>query len=153
MSFLFYIGRFVNVIFYPLGVLNPVLSVLMITLCFTFFNLLLRKKFLDTQKIKDLKREIEEIREKLLKKREKSEELINKLMSLNLTVLKYTSRMFFISLILGILCFSWIYYNYSLTYIRLPFSVFSLKNLNIIYFYLILTFIISIVISKLLEVS
>jgi len=46
MSYLNYIGRFVNALFFPLYNLHPVLSVIILTLFLTSITIIFRKKFL-----------------------------------------------------------------------------------------------------------
>jgi len=152
MNNLSYIGKFVDVLFFPLNSLNPIISILILTLIFTLITLFFRKKFLGNEEIKNLRKEMDEIRERILKNREKEEELFNRLMKLNATIFKQTFKILVVSLVIGILCLSWIQYNYSGNYVKLPIS-FPFQNIQIIYFYIILTFIISTVLTKLLEVS
>lgn len=151
MGLIFYVGRFSTILFFPLQNLNPVLSILVVSVLTTLIINLYKKFIFEKSGFKKIKREMDEIKERVLKYKEDSNKYIERLMELNKTVFKQTIKVLLLSLIIGFLSLSWIHYNYSGSYIRTPIPFF--KNLNMVYFYLLLTFIISIVLSKLLEVS
>lgn len=153
MNYLNYVGRFVSVIFLPLQILNPIISVLIVSIVITLIIAIFKRRVFGKEEFKIVKREMDEIREKLFKSKNQSDELIKRLMYLNKILFKQTTKILILSLILGIVCLSWVQYNYSGNYVRLPIPIPFFQNLNMVYFYIILTFIISIVLSKLLEVS
>lgn len=151
MNLLSYVGRFSSFLFLPFQSLNPILSVVLVAFLTTLIITVYKKILFERGGFMKIKREMDEIREKILKSGEESSKYVQRLMELNKILFKQFSKILIFSLLIGILSLSWVQYNYSGKFVKVPLPLF--QNLGIIYFYIILTFIISVVLSKLLEVS
>lgn len=129
---------------------NPVLNILFLAFFVSLVVSLYQRKIFSKSKINKIKTEIDEIRKKLLKS-EADEFLVKKVVELNKIFVKENMKVLVVALLIGLLGIYLVQHAYSGYTVKLPIPVF--KNLNILYFYIILTFVIGIVLSKLLEVS
>jgi len=125
---------------------NPIITVFILSFVFSLIISLLQRRVFGKEKLKAIKKEIDEINEKLLKLKEPQEELLKKLFELNKILLKENLKVLVVSFILGIIGIYFVKYNYSGSFIRVP----IIGSLSVLYFYILLSFIIGIVLSKIL---
>jgi uncharacterized membrane protein (DUF106 family) len=149
-----YIAKVVDVFLSPLLALNPLISLLLVSFFLSLIILLYQRKIFSKEGIIELKRRADEIRENLVKTQNKSKEELEKLMeemiNVNGRLLKENFKVTVLSLFLGIIFFYWISFHYSGYYVKLPIPFFN--KLSLVYFYIILSVVLGIVMGKLLEV-
>ncbi|MEM5815039.1 MAG: hypothetical protein QXD89_00945 [Candidatus Aenigmatarchaeota archaeon] len=144
-------GKISNLVFYPLNLLHPVVAVVILSFFLSLIISFLQKIIFRKENLVRIKREMEEIKERIIKSKETDKNLIDKLYQLNKIIIKENVKIILITIFIGLFGISWVEYNYSGSFVKLPLPV--VKSLNIIYFYIIVTLIIGIVLSKLMEVS
>jgi uncharacterized membrane protein (DUF106 family) len=148
-----YIIKVIDILFGPLLTLNPLISLILISLSISFVVSFYQRKISSKEKVRELKKRANEIREELVKfqkNKEKFEKLMNEMININAKLLKENLKVIILSFSLGIIFFYWVSFHYSNYYIKLPIPFFD--KLNLVYFYIILSIISGIVIGKLLEV-
>jgi len=149
-----YIAKVVDVFLSPLLALNPLVSLLLVSFFLSLIILLYQRRIFSKEGIIELKRRADEIRENLVKTQNKSKEELEKLMeemiNVNGRLLKENFKVMVLSLFLGIVFFYWISFHYSGYYVKLPTPFFD--KLSLVYFYIILSVVLGIVMGKFLEV-
>jgi uncharacterized membrane protein (DUF106 family) len=149
-----YIAKSADIILAPLLLFHPLLSITILSFVFSLVVLLYQRKIFNNKSVKEVKRKLDEIREKVIKMQSKNQDEINKMfnemLKLNAKILKESLKVTLLSLILGIILISWISFHYSGYYVKVPFPYFD--NMSLVYFYVIFSLVIGAIISKFLEV-
>lgn len=148
-----YIAKIADVVLFPLLELPPLLAVIILSLAFSLIVLLFQRKVFENKKVREMKLRLEEVREKVIKLQNRNQEELNKILNemlrLNTRIMKENLKVALLSLALGIVVISWVSFHYSGYYLKLPFPYFS--NISLLYFYVILSLILGVVIGKFLE--
>jgi len=147
-----------EVIFSPLAVFKPLLSLLIVSAVLTLILTLLNRFLVDRKVMKEVKKRMEEIRENLTKaQREGNKEEVSKFLaemnSLLAKNMKQTFKVLIISLVVISLFLPWLKYKYEgLTVATLPFSLPLIgSSLSWVFWYVLVSFAIGWVIRKLIE--
>jgi len=149
-----YIAKIADVVLFPLLELPPLLAVIILSLAFSLIVLLFQRKVFWNEKVREAKLRLEEIKEKAIRlqnrKQEEFDKILNEMLKLNTRIMKENLKVTLLSLVLGIIVISWVSFHYSGYYIKLPFPYFN--NIGLLYFYVMLSLLLGVVIGKLLEV-
>ena len=149
-----YIAKTADVFFSPLLTLPPLFSLLTLSFIFSLLVLLYQRRIFSNKNVREMKRKLDEIREKIIKlqdrNKEELNEFLNEMLKLNARLMKENLKVSLLSLCLGILILSWVSFHYSGYYVKLPLPY--LSKLNLVYFYVILCLVIGVVLGKFLEV-
>ena len=145
------IGKFLNPIFQPLLLFNPLLSLLFLSFFLTLLITLYQRKIFKKDEVRKIKEETDELKERIIKlqkngNKEEIEKVLDEMIKANFKIMKENFKVIILSFFLGIVVFSWISFAYSGYYVKLPFPIFN--KLSSIYFYIILSFVIGIVLAK-----
>jgi|GEM_PF-2563064 len=148
-----YIAKTADAVLFPLLELPPLLAVIILSFTFSLIVLLFQRKVFENKKVREMKLRLEEVREKVIKLQNRNQEELNKILNemlrLNTRIMKENLKVALLSLALGIVVISWVSFHYSGYYLKLPFPYFS--NISLLYFYVILSLILGVVIGKFLE--
>ena len=149
-----YIAKTADIVLAPLLSLSPLVSITVLSFVFSLIVLLYQRKIFSNKNVKEVKRKLDEIREKIIKVQNKNQDemdkMLNEILRLNAKIMKENLKVTLLSLILGIVLISWISFHYSGYYIKVPFPYFN--NMSLVYFYVIFSIIIGVIIGKFLEV-
>ena len=150
------IGKVLNPIFQPFLFFNPLISLLMLSLIFTLLIIFYQRKIFRKNEIREIKKRVDELKEKMIKaqkngNKEEVEKILNEMFKANLKLIKEDFKVLILSFFLGIIIFSWVSFAYSGYYVKLPFPVFN--KISLIYFYMLLSFIVGIVLAKIFEIG
>ena len=149
-----YIAKAADTLLFPLLELPPLVVTMILSFTFSLIVLLWQRKVFSNKNVRELKIRLDEIREKVVKLKNRNQEEMDKIMSemlrLNARIMKESLKVSVLSLLLGIVLLSWISFHYSGYYLKSPLPY--VKNINLVYFYVILSLVIGIVIGKFLEV-
>jgi len=149
-----YIAKTADIILSPLLGLSPLISVTILSFTFSLIILLYQRKIFNKSNVKEVRRRLDEIKEKVIKLKDKSQEemdkIMNEMLKLNVRMMKESLKVTILSLILGIVLISWVSFHYSGYYLKSPLPY--IDKINLVYFYIILSLVIGVVIGKLLEV-
>jgi len=149
-----YIAKTADIVLAPLLSLSPLVSITVLSFAFSLIVLLYQRKIFSNKNVKEVKRKLDEIREKIIKVQNKNQDemdkMLNEILRLNAKIMKENLKVTLLSLILGIVLISWISFHYSGYYIKVPFPYFN--NMSLVYFYVIFSIIIGVIIGKFLEV-
>jgi len=149
-----YIAKTADIVLAPLLTLSPLVSVTILSFIFSLIILLYQRKIFANSNMREVKRRLEEIKEKVIKLQSRKQEEMDKIMSemlrLNIRIMKESLKVTILSLIIGIVLISWISFHYSGYYLKSPIPY--INNINLVYFYVILSLIIGVIIGKFLEV-
>jgi len=149
-----YIAKTADIVLAPLLSLSPLMSITVLSFAFSLIVLLYQRKIFNNKNVKEVKRKLDEIREKIIKVQNKNQDemdkMLNEMLRLNVKIMKENFKVTLLSLILGIVLISWISFHYSGYYIKVPFPYFN--NMSLVYFYVIFSIIIGVIIGKFLEV-
>lgn len=144
-----------DVVFAPLAVFQPILSVFLISTLLTVIIVVLNKLVVDRKLVKEIKDKMEEIRENLTRaQKEGNKEETNKffaeMMKVNNQYMKHTFKALIISLIVIALFLPWVKYKYEgMIVATLPFSLPVIgANLTWLYWYILVSFAIGWVINR-----
>jgi uncharacterized membrane protein (DUF106 family) len=149
-------GKVLNFLFQPLLLFNPLLSLLLLSLISTILIMLYQRKVFKRVEVKKIKENIDELKEKMIKiqksgNKEEMEKILDEILKNNFKLMKENFKVIILSFFLGIVILSWVSFAYSGYYIKLPFPVFT--KISSIYFYIILSFVIGIVLAKIFEIG
>jgi uncharacterized membrane protein (DUF106 family) len=148
------IAKTADLILNPLLMFPPLFSLILLSFLSSLIILLFQRRIFSKENIKNLRRRVDELREYIVKNQNKNKDeigkLINEMIKLNLKLMKENLKVMLLSILLGIIFFSWVSFHYSNYYLNLPFPI--LSKLNLVYFYLILCIVFGVVMSKFLEV-
>ncbi len=152
------VGKAMDSVLYPLASFNPVLSLTISSLIMTTLLLSLYQYFYRKNNLKELRQKLEFLKEELIKvqvnkRKEEMEKTLNEYIQLNNKFIKFTLQIMVISIIVGLLFFSWMEFRFEKTAkVILPVKLPIVGNqLNWFGWYLILSFTIAWVIRRLLE--
>jgi uncharacterized membrane protein (DUF106 family) len=149
-----YIAKTADIILAPLLSFSPLVSITILSFAFSLLVLLYQRKIFNNKSVKEVKRKLDEIREKIIKVQNKNQDEMNKMfdemLKLNAKILKENLKVTLLSLILGIILISWVSFHYSGYYLKVPFPYFN--NMSLVYFYVIFSLVIGVIIGKFLEV-
>ena len=149
-----YIAKTADIVLFPLLELPPLVVAMILSFTFSLIVLLWQKKIFSNKNVREIKIRLDEIREKIVKLKNRNQEEMDKIMSemlrLNARIMKESLKVSILSLLLGIVLISWLSFHYSGYYIKSPLPY--INNINLVYFYVILSLVIGVVIGKLLEV-
>jgi uncharacterized membrane protein (DUF106 family) len=148
------IAKTADLILNPLLMFPPLFSLILLSFLSSLIILLFQRRIFSKENVKNLRRRVDELREYIVKNQNKNKDeigkLINEMIKLNLKLMKENLKVMLLSILLGIIFFSWVSFHYSNYYLNLPFPI--LSKLNLVYFYLILCVVLGVVMSKFLEV-
>jgi len=146
-----------NVIFSPLTIFPPIVSLLLIAFAITVLVILINRVFVDRNAMKELKAKMEQMREELINYQkggdsQKANEMLGKISETNLNYMKHTLKALVISVVVIILIFPWVEAKYKdVTVAKLPFAVpFIGSSLNWFFWYFIASLTIGWVIKKMI---
>jgi len=149
-----------NVIFSPLTIFSPIVSVMLIAFLITVLVILINRFFVDRNAMKELKAKIEKMREELISYQkggdsQKANEMLLKISETNMDYMKHTFKALVISIIVIILILPWAQAKYQdITVAKLPFAIpFIGSNLNWFLWYFIASLSIGWVIKKLMGID
>jgi len=142
-------------VFLPLAVLNPAISLFIISAFITLLTTFINKLLTDTKLVSELKESMDDIREKLTdaqKSGNKDEvsKFLDEMMSLNSKYMKHAYKTLIVSLILIAIFLPWVKQTYGgMAVANLPFNVPLVgSNLNWIFWYILVSFTIGWVVRK-----
>jgi len=146
-----------NLIFSPLFVFSPIVSLLIVSSFLTVLVLGLNRVVTNRKLIKEIKDKMEQVRENLtaaqkIGDKENVNKLLAEMMSVNNTYMKQTFKAMIVSLVVLALFLPWLRYKYEgMAIATLPFTLpFIGNSLSWIYWYILVSFSIGWVVGKLL---
>lgn len=149
-----------DVIFSPLAILRPHISLLIVSAILTLVVIILNKLTIKKDLVRDMKKRMEEIRESLTKaqkdgNREEANKFLSEMMKANSQYMRQTFKTLIVSTVVLALFLPWLTHKYGGSAVAtLPFSLpFIGSNLSWIYWYILVSLTIGWVVRKLLEVE
>lgn len=149
---------FFDVIFSPLAVFKPHISLLIVSVILTLVVIILNRLTVKRNVVKDIKKRMEDIRESLTQaqkagNKEEVSKFLAEMMKMNSQYMKQTFKALIISMIVLALFLPWLTHTYGGSVVAaLPFSLPLIgSNLTWIYWYILVSFSIGWVVRKLLE--
>jgi uncharacterized membrane protein (DUF106 family) len=143
------------VVFAPLNIFPPIISLLLISSFLTILVIVITKFFVNTKLLKEIKDEMEKIREQLTAaQKEGNHELANdhlkKMMEVNSKYMKHSFKAVIISIIVLGLFLPYLKFKYEgITIAQLPFTIpFIGNSLSWLYWYIVVSFMIGWVVRK-----
>ena len=155
-----YIAKMMDPMLYPLLGMSPALTVFIVSLLTTVFVIGVGRLLMDNKKIEELKLKSKEIREKILNaqklgNKSEMERMVSELFKLNREFMKQTLRNLVLSIIVAIIFLPWLSAHYSgMAVASLPFTLPIVgSKLSWIYWYVLVSFVVGFVLTKLIGVS
>lgn len=149
-----------DLIFAPLLLFNPIVSLLILSAFFTILVLVINRIFLNAKVMKEIKYKMEEIREKMTAAQksgntEESKKFLDEMMKTNSEYMKHSFKALIISIVVISLFLPWIRYRYAgMPVAHLPFAIpFIGTTLDWFWWYVIVSLMIGWVIKKLLAID
>lgn len=146
-----------NLVFSPLFVFSPIVSLLIVSSFLTILVLGLNRIVTNRKLVKEIKDKMEQVRENLtaaqkIGDKENVNKLLAEMMSINNTYMKQTFKAMIVSLVVLALFLPWLRYKYDgMTVAALPFTLPFLGNsLSWVYWYILVSFSIGWVVGKFL---
>jgi len=150
-----------NIIFSPLMVFKPHISLLIVSSIITVLVILLNRVFVNDKLVKEIKQKMENIREQLTRAQkegntEEANKFLSEMMKTNSEMMKHTFKGLIVSLVILSLFLPWIKNTYEVTYkgvavAKLPFTLpFIGSNLDWIIWYVLVSLTIGWVFRKMI---
>ena len=147
----------INVIFSPLSVFSPIISLLIVSSLLTVLVLGLNRIVTNRKLIKEIKDKMQDVREKLTAAqkagdKENANKFLAEMMNINNRYMKQTFKAMIVSLVVLGLFLPWLKYKYDgMTVAILPFSLPLIgSSLSWIYWYILVSFAVGWVAGKFL---
>jgi len=146
-----------DLIFSPLAVFKPHISLLIVSAILTLIVVVLNKLTIKRDLVKNIKTKMEEIRESLTKAQkegnmEEANKFLSEMMKVNSQYMKQTFKALIISLIVISIFLPWLKYKYEGSAVAIPFSLPLIgSSLSWLYWYILISITIGWVARKLLE--
>jgi len=144
-----------SVVFSPLNVFPPIISLMLLSTFLTALVILVTRIFVNTKVMREIKAEMEKIREELTKAqksgdKETADAHLKKMMETNSKYMKHSFKATIVSIIVLALFLPYLQFKYTgLVIAKLPFSVPFIGNtLSWLYWYVLVSFMIGWVIRK-----
>lgn len=154
------LAKFLNFIFWPLTLLPPVLSVFIMACIVVVLITLINRIFINKNFVKEVREKMNVLREELLELQKKGEmerakKVLDEITKQNLAYLKHNLKAILVSIVVISLIIPWVQYTYKdVTVAKLPFVLPHINsNLNWFLWYLIASFAVSWVITRLVGVE
>jgi uncharacterized membrane protein (DUF106 family) len=149
-----YISKIADIFLFPITIFPPLIQILILSLAFSIITSFYKKKVFSNRNFVEIKEKIDVISKKInvLKGKNKKEfnRLMGELADANIKLIKENIKVAIFSVLIGILFFSWVSFNYSSYYVYLPFSF--PNKVSLIYVYAILCLVLTFIIDKMLGV-
>jgi uncharacterized membrane protein (DUF106 family) len=150
-----YISKIADMFLFPITVFPPLIQILILSFVFSIITSFYKKKVFSNRNVIEVKEKINAITKKINILRNKNEKEFNRVMeeltNANIKLIKENIKVAIFSLLIGILFFSWVSFNYSSYYVYLPFSF--PNKVSLIYVYAILCLVLTLIIDKMLGVG
>ncbi len=149
-----YISKIADIFLFPITIFPPLIQILILSLAFSIITSFYKKKVFSNRNFVEIKEKIDAISKKINMLKDKNKKEFNRLMGevadANIKLIKENIKVAIFSLLIGILFFSWVSFNYSSYYVYLPFSF--PNKVSLIYVYAILCLVLTFIIDKMLGV-
>jgi uncharacterized membrane protein (DUF106 family) len=147
-----YISKIADIFLFPITIFPPLIQILILSLAFSIITSFYKKKVFSNRNFVEIKEKIDAISKKINILKDKNKKEFNRLMGeladANIKLIKENIKVAIFSLLIGILFFSWVSFNYSSYYVYLPFSF--PNKVSLIYVYAILCLVLTFIIDKML---
>ena len=144
------------IVFSPLHIFPPIISVMLLSTFLTVLIIILTKVFVNTKVLREIKDEMEKIREQLTLaqkegNKENADEHLKKMMEVNTKYMQHSLKATIVSIIVLALFLPYLQFKYTgLVVAKLPFGVpFIGNSLSWLYWYVLVSFMVGWVIRKL----
>jgi len=121
-----YISKIADIFLFPITIFPPLIQILILSLAFSIITSFYKKKVFSNRNFVEIKEKIDAISRKINILKDKNKKEFNRLMGeladANIKLIKENIKVAIFSLLIGILFFSWVSFNYSGYYVYLPFS-------------------------------
>jgi uncharacterized membrane protein (DUF106 family) len=143
----------ISLVFSPLTVFHPCVAIFILALITSLFVSIISRALVKKEEVNNLKKRMEELRRKMeaaekSKNKEESEKVMKEMLEVNKEYFKNTIKSLFVGILVAIVVFFWVSKTYPGTVVEVPVGKLQVSG---IYWYIFVSFIISLVINKIIE--
>ena len=143
----------ISLVFSPLTVFHPCVAIFILALITSLFVSIISRALVKKEEVNNLKKRMEELIRKMeaaekSKNKEESEKVMKEMLEVNKEYFKNTIKSLFVGILVAIVVFFWVSKTYPGTVVEVPVGKLQVSG---IYWYIFVSFIISLVINKIIE--